>query len=365
MSTKNTFEINSQPVIENAEELTLAAIKILKEVARRVSNDPDAVIRIKEEIDRLEAEINRYEINSREWVDENLSDAYRRGISSIGSGEVVTGFSILGLLNQGGGGGGEISDKAKRVLKEYPEHWTAYKVFQNDAYNAFNQSRLPIVRDTQDKIRDLIVQSSEASYREADTFTRRQMSQELMNRFADEGIEGVRYRNSRVMKIDSYAEMVARTQTKNAWNEASWNRMQQYGEDLIVISVHFPTSDLCAPYQGRVFSLSGTSPRYTSLEEAVNGGLFHVNCKHTSSQFTGETPPKPVSRERNREMYEAQVQQRQNERMIRKWKRRERGSITDAESQKARRKVREWQSKQRQHLENNKFLRRKYDREQV
>lgn len=367
MANENSFYINSQPIIDDAEELTLSIIQRLKAIARRLVNNPDELVRINEEIARLEANLNAYEQAGREWTDENLSDAYLRGIKGAGSGEVIAGFSMVGLLATGGGGGFDISDTAKDILDEYPEHWTAYKVFQNDAYQAFNQSRLPIVRDTQDKIRELIVQASESSYRDADTFTRRQMTQELMNRFADEGITGIRYSNGRTMKIDSYAELVARTQTKNAWNEASWNRLQQYGMDLVVISVHYPCSDLCVPYQGNVYSISGTSDKYPPLSSTNPGSeLYHVNCRHTSSGYTGgDTPPTPVTRERNEAMYKAEQTQRYNERNVRKWKRREASAITKEEAEKARKKVSEWQAKQRELIENNPFLRRKYDREKI
>lgn len=365
MATENSFEINSQPILDDAEELTLAIIQRLKAVARRLVNNPDRQVLINQEIARLEQNLNAYELAGRSWTDENLSNAYLRGIKGAGTGEVVAGFSMLGLLAQGGGGGFDITDTAKKILEDYPEHWTAYRVFQNDAYQAFNQSRLPIIRDTQDKIRELIIQASESSYRDADTFTRRKMTQEVINRFADEGITGIRYSNGRTMKIDSYAEMIARSQTKNAWNEASFNRLQQYGMDLVVISVHYPCSDLCVPYQGNVFSISGTSDRYPSLESAISGGLYHPNCKHTSSGFTGDKPPTPITRKRNEKMYDAQNVQRYNERQIRHWKRRQAGAITKEEAEKAKRKVSEWQARQRKHLDKNDFLRRKYDREQI
>lgn len=362
--TQNTFEINSEPIIEQAEELVLAIIGALKSIALRLSDNPSQQVLINREIGRLQSNLDAYELASRQWVDENLSDAYLRGLRSAGSGQVIGGFSMLGLLAQGGGGAG-ISNKAKEILDKYPEHWTAYRVFQNDAYNAFNQSRLPIVRDVQDGIRDLVIKASEASYRDVDTITRRKFSQEIVNRFADEGVTGVRYSNGRTMKIDSYAEMVARSQTKNAWNEATFNRMQEYGQDLVVISVHYPCSDLCVPYQGNVYSISGTSQRYPSLSSAISGGLYHPNCKHTSSPFNGDAPATPITRTRNEEMYEAQNVQRYNERQIRHWKRRQAGSLTKEEAQRAKTKVADWQAKQRKHIDKNDFLRRASHREQI
>lgn len=365
MTNENSFEINAQPIVDSAEELIITIIKRLKAIARRLVNNPDELIRINEEITKLEQALAKYEKKSREWVDDNLSDAYLRGLKSSGSGEVVAGFSLFGLLTEGGGGGGDISDKARGILKNYPEHWTAYRVFQNDAYNAFNQSRLPIIRSTQDKIRELIIQASESSYRDADTFTRRQFSQEILNQLADDGVEGIRYSNGRTFNLDTYAEMVARTQTKNAWNEANFNRLQQYGIDLVVISVHYPCSPLCIPHQGKVFSISGTSTQYPSLQSAIDSGLYHPNCKHSSSGYTGEAPPTPITRTRNEEMYEAQTLQRYQERQIRFWKRRGEASITEQEAKKAKQKIQQWQGKQLELIDNKPFLRRKYDREQI
>jgi hypothetical protein len=63
--------------------------------------------------------------------------------------------------------------------------------------------------------------------------------------------------------------------------------------------------------------------------------------------------------------YKAQVQQRYIERQIRSWKKRELTSLDDVAKAKAHRKVLDWQKLQREHLQLNPFLPRKYDREAV
>ncbi|HSH24924.1 MAG TPA: phage minor capsid protein, partial [Massilibacterium sp.] len=138
-----------------------------------------------------------------------------------------------------------------------------------------------------------------------------------------------------------------------------------YGQDLVVISVHYPCSDLRVPYQGRVFSISGTSTQYESLSSAISGGLYHPNCKHTSTPFAGDAPATPVTRERNQDMYDAQMRQREIERKIRTYKRRKASAITEAEEKRAQQFISKWQKNQRQHIDSNPFLRRKYDREQI
>ena len=63
--------------------------------------------------------------------------------------------------------------------------------------------------------------------------------------------------------------------------------------------------------------------------------------------------------------YNAQLRQRAIERNIRSWKRRSSVALDNDTKESANKKVREWQKKQRDHLEENKYLRRKYEREQI
>jgi hypothetical protein len=63
--------------------------------------------------------------------------------------------------------------------------------------------------------------------------------------------------------------------------------------------------------------------------------------------------------------YKAQVKQRYIERNIRNWKRKEIVSLNNNEKIRAKNKIKEWQEKQRNHLDENTFLKRKYNREQI
>jgi hypothetical protein len=53
------------------------------------------------------------------------------------------------------------------------------------------------------------------------------------------------------------------------------------------------------------------------------------------------------------------------ERQIRKWKRREAGSLDPENQNAAKAKVKEWQGKIREHLKENPQLRRDYHREKI
>lgn len=85
-------------------------------------------------------------------------------------------------------------------------------------------------------------------------------------------------------RLESYAELVARTTTREATNTATTETGQQLGYDLVKFSVHYPTCEVCAPVQGRVFSISGNDKRFPALSEVpgFDQGFktIHPNCRH-------------------------------------------------------------------------------------
>jgi len=64
-------------------------------------------------------------------------------------------------------------------------------------------------------------------------------------------------------------------------------------------------------------------------------------------------------------MYEASQRQRAIERKIRAWKRRKTTAVTEDARNKAQSYISKWQKEQRQLLDENPFLRRRYDREGI
>lgn len=378
MLTDNSFQNISDPVAPIAESFISRLFRLIKGVAREVVKDPEAMINIQRIIQDVRDEHEEYMVEATDWVDESLPVAYMRGLKETDGtirkldvdAEATAPIASRQLIGSGGGGGA-IAPTASEILRNYPRHHTMYSVFQEAAYNDFARTQFPVVRDVQGKVREIIIQASEAQYQEANVFTRRQMSQDLMNRFADRNITGIVYSDGRRVNIDAYSEMVARSQTGNAARQASMNRQQQYGYDLVRISTHFPCSDLCVDEQGKVYSISGSSDQYPPLEDAISNGLYHSNCKHFQNPyFPGISPKQEVRQQElgkreNRQRFELTQQQRYNERNIRKWKRRESAALTDDAREKARGKVSDWQARQRELVDDNSFLRRKYQRESI
>ncbi len=85
------------------------------------------------------------------------------------------------------------------------------------------------------------------------------------------------------MPPEKYAEMLAGTTRTETQNIAMIGKALDDGNDLVECSTVTPTCDLCALYQGRIYSVSGRTPGYPSLyETAFKHGysIIHPNCRH-------------------------------------------------------------------------------------
>jgi hypothetical protein len=191
--------------------------------------------------------------------------------------------------------------------------------------------------------------------------------------FLDKGINSIEYKDGKKVNISSYAEMALRTASQRATFLGEGKKRDEWGMHLIVVSAHATTCERCAPWQGKiliddVFS-KGTKADgdYPLLSDVMKAGLLHPNCRHTLiTYFPGVTElPKIPDEGTARRYYEAEQQQRYIERQIRKWKRRQTGSVDAENATGSVDKVKEWQDKLKQHLKDNRQLRRDYRREKV
>lgn len=209
--------------------------------------------------------------------------------------------------------------------------------------------------------------------RSSGVYTNEQAIDVATKDFLEKGINCIRYANGAMVNIASYSEMVLRTSGKRALLIAEGARNQEWGVTTIKITQHGSTCPLCSPWQGKVLIddvYSGgkaSDGDYPLLSTAMAEGLFHPNCRHGSgTYFEGITEvPEPFNQAEVEAKYEVEQQQRYNERKIRGWKRKASGSMDEGNRRKAEYKVKEWQSRQRQLLEDNDWLRRNYSRESI
>lgn len=111
----------------------------------------------------------------------------------------------------------------------------------------------------------------------------------LKQKLVDQGILTVQAGKKR-LGIDYYSKMVINTTAREIQNRAILNVAQSEGYDLVKVSTHPNPCKICLQYAGRVYSISGKSKEYPSLDVAYSGTHMnlHPNCKHTLSIYIPE-----------------------------------------------------------------------------
>lgn len=146
-----------------------------------------------------------------------------------------------------------------------------------------------------------IAESMSGLYRSATNLLNKAVKDEIINRIAIGRISGKTLINIRDMvtgiihnqgltalfdkagrkwDLDTYAEMLIRTKVVEARNLGLINQVAEAGQDLVQVSSHNASCDLCHPWEGKVLSLTGKTAGYPTLSEAESQGLFHPNCRH-------------------------------------------------------------------------------------
>jgi hypothetical protein len=126
---------------------------------------------------------------------------------------------------------------------------------------------------------------------------------------------------------EAYINMDIRTTCTNVAHQAQFDRMDEYGVDLIEVSSHAGARPLCAPYQGAIYDRNGTSTKYPSWRSTSYGepaGLLGINCGHFVYPYIENVSIQryfPYDKEENDRLYREKQKQRALERDVRSSKR--------------------------------------------
>lgn len=232
-------------------------------------------------------------------------------------------------------------------------------------------ARFAILRQSDDVFRQTIFKSQ--VYLNSGAASLGQAIDMATRDFLDKGFDYITYSNGRRVNVASYAEMALRASSQRAVFAGEGAKRQQMGNPFVVVSAHNNCSELCLPWQGKVYIddvYSGgkaSDGAYPLLSKAMAAGLFHPHCRHNMTTFVPGVSrlPEPVDDAEALANYKAEQRQRYMERQIRRYKRREVGSVDPNNQAAAAVKVKEWQGKLRNHLKTNEHLRRDPNREKI
>lgn len=133
----------------------------------------------------------------------------------------------------------------------------------------------------------------------------------------------------------------AEMEVRNDYHQSEIQGLKDKGARLVVCSAHADCSDRCFKWQGRVYSLDGTSGKtpdgqeYVPLETATDiyyttkagktykNGLLGFNCRHRLYEYVPGMGIPKVSKAEQRKENKINTKQREMERNIREWRMRE------------------------------------------
>jgi len=185
----------------------------------------------------------------------------------------------------------------RRIKPNFAQvHQRAIDVIAQNMYDNLRQATQYAGRRIQDEFRRAGIDTMGEKYTEGLTW--RETAQRLQQRLLSEGLTGFKDKLGREWRLDSYAQMVARTTSREIATVATINTCQEADIDLVQISSHWPTCEICAPLQGKVFSISGNDKRYPKLEEEYTPPI-HPNCRHVTTPYVREFDPEAEKTQRH------------------------------------------------------------------
>lgn len=249
---------------------------------------------------------------------------------------------------------------------------------QKEAENLLNKCKISILRTTDDIYREIVYKAAIYSNVGYSTW---ECVDKSMEECLKNGITGITYKNGNRVNISSYLEMAIRTSSIRSKQFGEGSMRENWGINTVLISQYGSCSKLCLPWQGRVYEddVYTNLPyqgKYPRLSDAIHGGLFHPNCRHTSSTYfegINEKPKKQSKKQQQEttEHSELEKKQRYYERKIRENKKLEKAMMSSSMKKKYHNRVLKYQKNQREFIQDTnkdfgkEILRREYAREKL
>lgn len=216
----------------------------------------------------------------------------------------------------------------------------------------FSKAEIAMLRKANDEYRKTIFNAQ--VYANTGAGTMEQAVDMATKDFLSKGINCIEYKNGARVNIVDYVAMALRTANKRAYLQGEGAKRAEWGIHTVIVTKRGGGCPKCVPFQGKVFIddvWSGGSSKdgnYPLLSAAMKAGLFHPNCKDTCTTFfpginTEPNPPSKEEQKKSIEIYNLQQKQKYAERMIRKYKNLEAGSLDEDNRKKYKSKKIQWE----------------------
>ena len=166
-----------------------------------------------------------------------------------------------------------------KTLKDLSIHAEAVNALMGDTYLDFANSMNGLVRGAEKQINQALKIQMRAKIGSnlVTGMDIRQAKKDVIKLLGDKGFSVLTDRGGNSWTIPRYSEMLARTHTIRSYNDATINRSNEFGNDLVQITEHAGSCSLCAGYEGNIYSLSGKNNKYPYFDLDFP---LHPNCTH-------------------------------------------------------------------------------------
>jgi len=250
-----------------------AELEILRELDRAMARGLETRY-LRSLLDNVQAIIEGLVTGSRTWCEQAIPRVYLAGAETADA-------QVKALGRQVSIGFGAV-------------HQQAVKVLADATFQRLTDAAGLIGRRVEDVYRRVALEATRQSIIGAKDW--RSVARDYQARLRAEGITSFRDAAGREWNMRTYSEMVARTTTMEAHIQGTGNRLLEGGFDLVKVSSHLGACEKCAPWEGRVLSLTGKTPGYPTMDEARAAGLFHPNCFPGSVLVSGPAPLASMTR---------------------------------------------------------------------
>lgn len=209
------------------------------------------------------------DIESAKWIQETIPRIYQENYGRV-----------LAYINKMG--------MQKDIKPQFAQvHQRAIDVIAQNMYDNLRNATQYAGRRIQDEFRRAGIDIMAEKYTVGKTW--KETAKSLQERLLSQGLTGFKDKAGREWRLDSYAQMVARTTSREVGSVATLNTCEEADIDLVQISTHYPTCEICVPIQGKVFGISGKNKDYPALSEIE--WLPHPNCQHVLTPYVREFDP--------------------------------------------------------------------------
>lgn len=239
-----------------------AQVEILEQIISAQTSDWKRSF-LEQRLTQIEQILNGLGQADADWQTRHLRELYTNGIKSADAG-------LRGVRGVA---------PPPRVLASI--HQSSINVLSEQMALSLGEARAMVGRQVEDLFRRAALESIRTET--AIGGTARDAAKRMVQTWEQKGITAFQDVRGNQWGLDTYANMVARTTTREATNQGLKNRLSERGRDLVEITRHGGECEKCQEALdslGEIYSLSGNSERYPALDEAEALGLFHPNCVH-------------------------------------------------------------------------------------